>query len=602
MNTDIRTNKLTFSLDRSRVSEKYDFFTIETTEKYIKDGAHILDAVSPENGIVSIRFESGRKLTVMMDHDPQNPDLLKSIIRNTEGGEKLSFTETRSKEMSDSLLLQMLFNSLSSCISPILRFNNLTGHLYCYHPGWIRHGKLKGKDEILKVPCLEIQITPDCLQKMSVRTFTSELLRNKIEFKKRRFEDYPKYVFATGRSALRRKLPDDKSSGFLLRQTKGDKTEICFLDTKDHEAFSKSKMGVLTNIVRTFNEKFDGLACIGFSGIPVSGRMDYTRRMAREEDDTVQMLLSATEIFIIDQVGDDCSRIFCQSFADLIKSKYGIITSIGKLVRKNALNICVIHNDAYYGCVEDPHDKKQEGISVQHITLEDFADSAEYALSCVIHELLIKDDLLKGEITLFDWAKTGYTQDTVFVTREKDEDAEHFYSMTVHPDGSFDIKETELSLFELNEFNDYLSVYEEADLHRENVKGIIRSEGKQIVIKDTDRFTLPESEEIQELLLAGDNRLRGRERREQLLSSCLDVKLFEKDGNLFYFAGTIGEGMRYSIPRAANIRKLEISEEGSTTDIGRLLSLMSVSFVHNGQLTVIPFPFKYLREYINSKK
>ena len=34
----------------------------------------------------------------------------------------------------------------------------------------------------------------------------------------------------------------------------------------------------------------------------------------------------------------------------------------------------------------------------------------------------------------------------------------------------------------------------------------------------------------------------------------------------------------------------------------KMLPMMNVSFVHNGQLTVIPFPFKYLREYINAIK
>lgn len=33
-----------------------------------------------------------------------------------------------------------------------------------------------------------------------------------------------------------------------------------------------------------------------------------------------------------------------------------------------------------------------------------------------------------------------------------------------------------------------------------------------------------------------------------------------------------------------------------------LVPLMSVPFVRNNQLTVIPFPFKYLREYININK
>ena len=59
----------------------------------------------------------------------------------------------------------------------------------------------------------------------------------------------------------------------------------------------------------------------------------------------------------------------------------------------------------------------------------------------------------------------------------------------------------------------------------------------------------------------------------------------------------IGEGMRCTIHHASNIRKIE--KIGQSLDLfSQLLPLMDVTFISNGQLTVVPFPFKYLREYI----
>lgn len=46
-------------------------------------------------------------------------------------------------------------------------------------------------------------------------------------------------------------------------------------------------------------------------------------------------------------------------------------------------------------------------------------------------------------------------------------------------------------------------------------------------------------------------------------------------------------------------RKIE-KVEHSKDLFSQLLPLMDVTFVRNGQLTVIPFPFKYLREYIGA--
>ena len=99
--------------------------------------------------------------------------------------------------------------------------------------------------------------------------------------------------------------------------------------------------------------------------------------------------------------------------------------------------------------------------------------------------------------------------------------------------------------------------------------------------------------------MSGDNKLRGKDRREELLSSCLDIKLYKEGVCQYYYVGTIGEGMRVNIQRAAVIRKIE-GHNDSPIIFEQLLPLMGVTFVHNGQLTVIPFPFKYLREYVNA--
>ena len=73
--------------------------------------------------------------------------------------------------------------------------------------------------------------------------------------------------------------------------------------------------------------------------------------------------------------------------------------------------------------------------------------------------------------------------------------------------------------------------------------------------------------------------------------------MFNENNSQYYFVGTIGNGMRWKINVAANIRKIEPFED-SDLMFEKMLPLMNVTFVHNGQLTVIPFPFKYLKEYL----
>lgn len=601
MSTQIRTNQLDYSLNVEEIRGKYDVFAVKTSDKYIKCGSYILDAVSLNNDIKAIRFENGKCAYLLMLHNENNRTKLKETIHNVEGGEKLFIEEVNIRELPDSYILQLLLNALGSYDSELLKFNNLTGHLYCFHPDWIKHGKNKNRDVIWRIPCLDIRIAPECTLTMDVHTFSSVLLKKKITFKKKKIEEYPQYVFSA-RNTLRRKVANDTETGYIMRQIDGGKTEIPFLDLQNSKKFAASKVGMLCGIVNVFNEKYIGIAHIDFKKINVAKRHDYTRIVAKENVEIIAKRLNNHKIHIVDLIGDSYSEMYCQNIQKLILAKYGVDSSKGKRVKKEALNICVIHNAEYYNGVNDPHSRDYGDIAVQHITFEDFYDSSEFAIVTVIHELLIKQDIIEKKINLFDWEKLGFKEDISFGIAEKIEECERYFFMTIHPNGTFEISECELNLFEINEYRDCVEIFEDAKTKSENVKGIVKTaKGEINIIKDTGLITLPEMMEIEKLLNEGDNNLRGKERRESLLSSCLDIKLYNENDVEYYFVGTIGEGMRWNIHRAANIRRIE-GYKDTHVMFEKMLGLMNVTFVHNGQLTVVPFPFKYLREYINGLK
>ena len=130
------------------------------------------------------------------------------------------------------------------------------------------------------------------------------------------------------------------------------------------------------------------------------------------------------------------------------------------------------------------------------------------------------------------------------------------------------------------------------------VKGTIEdSAGNINIIKDTGIRTIPQIFDLSNELTKGNTKLRGKEKREELLSSCLDIKYYSDGGDYYYFVGTIGAGMRTNVENAVNVRKIS-PYENSVIFFDKLLPLMNVTFVHNGQLTVVPFPFKYLREFL----
>lgn len=596
MNAPIKTNQLTYKFNRELFSKNYDIFCIRTSEKYFKNGAYIIDAPLLSNNVYSVLFKSGKEFFVLMKSSDANVSLLKNAISKADGADLITISQMAVDTFKEDIVFQLMLNSLGNYESPLLKFNNLTGHLYCFHPNWLVRGRKSEADVIFKVPCLELKLSPEFRLNIEIHTFTSELLRNKIEFKKKRFEEYPKYVFSA-HNTLRRKLKDDTGYAFIMRQTKNAKTEIAFLDIQNIDRFNQSKMGILTTVLENFNDRFSDIAHLEFASITNYKALDYTRSVANENKQIIADLLSVKPIKIVDCIDDEYSKIFCKEICDLLFSKYGVKASLGKRISKNHLNIRVIHNAAYYTDSKDPH-QVFDDVAVQHITFEDFSECSEFAISTVIHEMLIKDDLINQRITLFDWKVFEFKEDIDFGIETTDEQSTKYIFMTIHPDGTFNISEQTLNLFEADRYNQCIEIFENAKINSEKVHGIIRDASGNInIIKDTGWFTIPEIHSIKAELSNGNTKLRGKEKRDELLSSCLDIKMFKDNNAEYYFVGTIGNGMRWLINKAANIRKIEPFED-SNLMFEKLLPLMNVTFVHNGQLTIIPFPFKYLREYV----
>jgi len=597
MSAPIKTNQLTYTFDKELFSKNYDIFCIRTSEKHFKNGAYIIDAPLLSNNVCSVLFKSGREIFVLMKSNDSNKSLLKNAILKEDGADRITISQVTPNSLKDDIVFQLMLNSLGNYESPLLKFNNLTGHLYCFHPNWLIRGRKSEADVVFKVPCLELRLSSEFRLNMEVHTFTSELLRNKIEFKKKKFDEYPKYIFSA-HNTLRKKLKDDVGYSFIMRQTKNAKTEIAFLDIQNIDRFNQSKMGILTTVLENFNDRFSSIAHLDFESITDYKALDYTRTVANENKQAISDLLSIKPIKIVDCIDDEYSKIFCKEICDLLLSKYGIKTSCGKRVAKDHLNIRVIHNAAFYADSDDPHQAFND-VAVQHITFEDFSECSEFAISTVIHEMLIKADLVKQKISLFDWNTLGLKDDIDFGIEVTDEQNTKYIFMTIHPDGTFNISEQTLNLFEANKYNQCVEIFENAKMNSVKVHGIIRDAlGNINIIKDTGWFTIPEIYSIKAELANGNTKLRGKEKRNELLSSCLDIKMFNDGVSEYYFVGTIGNGMRWLINSAANIRKIEPFED-SILMFEKLLPLMNVTFVHNGQLTIIPFPFKYLREHLN---
>jgi len=138
VNIPIKTNQLKIDLNVSRLAEKYCVFKIETSEKYFSRGAYILDMPLLCNNVCSVYFDSGKRFFVLMLKSKGNKSHLKSALAETDDSNKVTVEEMDMASIDQKTILSLLLNALGSYELDFLRCNNLTGHLYCFHPKWLK--------------------------------------------------------------------------------------------------------------------------------------------------------------------------------------------------------------------------------------------------------------------------------------------------------------------------------------------------------------------------------------------------------------------------------------------------------------------------------
>ena len=84
----------------------------------------------------------------------------------------------------------------------------------------------------------------------------------------------------------------------------------------------------------------------------------------------------------------------------------------------------------------------------------------------------------------------------------------------------------------------------------------------------------------------------------------LNVNYHSNETKGYYYVGKSagnGKSVDTKISTASNVREVQILR-GERLVFADLLNTLNVDFVKYGDLTVLPFPFKYLREWLKTKR
>lgn len=613
MNTPFKINRVVAKIDYEKIDEKYDFFEIaETREgKYFEFSASLLDDLAMDKAICAVQFHGGKKVYVMMKKDDKNLERVKTAKDKSKDAEYLACDSVPVGSIEDYRLIQLFLNGLFRSEHPLLSYNNIGGHLYCFHPKWIK----QTKGVVWKIPTLDVKINWQKNLSLDVCTFSELKLlikHAKSNEEKAKIYDKPRYVCISN-NTMRRKLEGDSILEYVIGSAGGSKINIPFIKLWPAATFPESKMGILSNIVEKFNRDFGEMVSIDFATIENYQSIDFSKEIEIENKSAIESALSHTPIKILDEINDDEyeSKEKCKDIQREIALKYKLNATIGKRPDKDAINISLIHEPEYYESTgkPDPHQKKYEGISIQHITLQNGMECLSDSISTIIQNALVKKDLVNEKISLFDWAKVGLTEMISFGYADKIPNTKNLYNyyvMEINPDGSFKIKTLENNAFDNKEYQKWSDIFERTKIEKrpkeEPVEGIIRDAvGNINVIRSSDKITLPDFEKIKAEVDNGATNIKRAGTFEEFYSGCMNIKMFEDCGKTYYCVGRKDKNPLLSIPRAVNIREIQ-SYDGAPILFEKLLPLMSVEFVRNGQLTVLPFPFKYLREWVDMNK
>ena len=588
----VKTNKINLAIDRKVFNDRYSIFRIDTSDKYFPDGYRMLDEAVLDSNVISVAMNVGNSFYVMGKAALSRRELLEAV-RNSRGGDKCRIVDINPANVPEFILARLLFNGLARCeFIEDFRCSNLTGRLFLFSPEAVS----EEKDQI---KAIELNVGQNMQLSLSVRTFTSERKKRYIEFKKgKSFGSYPQFVVGAF-NTLRRKLSSDKSLAYIQRKMRNaGKSEILFLNIRNDKEFSESKMGLLQKSLNLFNLAYKGIAEVSYRNLDLVSTEVLSKTDLKENRNRVISALMKYPPHLVDKVETEGSALLVEELKKLVFDEYGVDLTDSKRMRTGCLNLRLIHEKDRYDEGFDEYRATDEKYTIQNITYENFGGCVKSAYRTVFHELIIKEDIRDGRFTLYDWSSLNLDSTLTFGCEFPSENGEgRFIFMNIQPDGTFTFDEVDRGqLFYPERYEKAIQLFSLVE-QSETVEGIIVDDsGRYGVFIDTGMFTIPEIDGIRRRLQDGDTYLRGKSAREELLSAVVDINVLREGETEYFNTGVIGAGMQVKVPHASHIRRI-VDEEGKSISLSNIIPLLDVAFVRNQQMTVLPFPFKYIREF-----
>lgn len=558
-------NELIPNINFNNIDKDYSIVKFETSDKYIKYGAAILD--NEEIKALSIAFEKGKSFYALFNKGEEER------LRFLNLGDNISFNNIRCSQVPTHLLIRLFLNSLNN-FKNVLAFNNLGGNFYTIF-------EICKNEKNIKV--LKINVSEDLLIEATATNFI------KID---KAVNDKPMYVFSFKNSSFKRIFDFYKNCPTYINKSYS-KTEIEYLNL----AKKNSKVKVIFSIIKEFNIRYSSYISLTFKEVEIVEKKDS---MKKEFMDTTIKKYNEISCYILNFSNTQEDGYSFDKLKSCIESYTKCNVRKVNKINNNGINLIYIHDAEYYECknISDPYKDLNLPYPIQRFTVENFKDFVDLnnkpkaALKTLLKESVIKYDVfINKEISFDDWKKYNFKNDWIFgiakeLKKENKVDSE-FYFIRIHPDGKFECYKFINDLFNQDEY----SLYRQLLVGSNTNKVLVQDDlGNINIIEETNYITLPCMNIFNEKVG------RGKEDRQKYYSGIVDINYYVINNEPYYNVGPLGNGMQSSIPKASHLYKIN-TINNSKNIVKDLLDLMGVSFVKFNSFTVLPYPIKYLKEF-----
>ena len=598
----VQTTMLDIAWHIDEIERKFDI--IEIRNKDPKDRDKIFAVTDPVNEYVkgeriwSTCYTHNRRVYLLMEKNPANRQEVLEYLRS-KGGDFVcdQVTAAEMLERDERTLFSLFMYAVRRIDLDGFAYNNINGCLFQTFKTWTHKNKLQALQFSVRNSAVD-------RRKLCIEMNARSMAALRMFPEKERKELYKRAQYRYEDNEFRR-VYDCKPSNLVIRKAPGaNNAKVVYLDLKKEENYSRCKVRNFNVLLERMNRKFAGLLEASPAARTIVEDIPTDRNLLNDFASELTAKVHDYEYNIVDNDRDGETGETARMAAEKLRSLFGIEATVGTEVLPGKFNLRVIHNRDYYEEGSDPHDHAFPGMTVQHMTVEDFGngddsiqDSALF--NVIIKELFIKHGNLQHEDILGRWGEKGYKEDYVFITRRKIKKTFYCFKHVMKANGRM---ESDLVRDDDPLFDVCGRIWPHDDRPSDIEQAIVKG-GSVCTITNTRMLPIPDRETMDESMkyLGGGRGSggagkgpRGHLTVEKTLYCTLDIKRLDYGEKLLYLCGYSSANI-INQEKGPNIRLVECFEGENFFD--EILQEMEVPFVRYGQVTVLPYPFKYLSEF-----